>query len=314
MMDLTDRHYRYFARCLTRHAWLYTEMITTHALIHGDHAKLLTYHPAEHPIALQLGGSDPQALAQCAKMAEDYGYDEVNLNVGCPSDRVQSGRFGVSLMAEPDLVTDCVASMQAATTLPITVKHRLGIDDLDSDEQLHHFVATVAASGCTTFIVHARKAWLKGLSPKENRDIPPLQYPRVHQLKQAFPQLEIIINGGLMDLSQARPHLEQVDGVMLGREAYSNPYLLAEVDSQFYADSHPIPSRQQVIQTCMPYIEQQMQQGVAFKHISRHLLGIFQGQPGARRWRRYLSEHAHLADAGLKTLESALQQRLPSAC
>jgi len=305
MMDWTDRHCRYFLRLISRHTLLYTEMVTTGALLHGDRARFLAYHEDEHPLALQLGGSDPAELAACARMAEAYGYDEVNLNVGCPSDRVQSGRFGACLMAEPQLVADCVAAMGSACALPVTVKTRIGIDHRDSYEQLSDFVSRVHPAGCGTFIVHARKAWLQGLSPRENREVPPLRYDVVHQLKADFPQLEIILNGGVKDLDTVRDELARVDGVMLGREAYHNPYVLAEADRRFYADDHPLVQRHEVIERFLPYVAARLAEGVHLQTMTRHILGLFQGQPGARAWRRYISENAHRAGAGVEVIEAA---------
>lgn len=306
MLDWTDTHCRYFYRLLSKHSFLFTEMVTTGALIHGDRDRHLRYNLEEHPLALQLGGSDPAALAQCAQMAEDYGYDEVNLNVGCPSDRVQNGRFGACLMAEPSLVADCVAAMRRVVKIPVTVKSRIGIDERDSYEELANFIATVADAGCETFIVHARKAWLSGLSPKENREIPPLNYEVVFQLKRDFPPLEIVINGGITDLNQAQALLEQVDGVMVGREVYHNPYLLSEVDHQLFADHSDLESRQAVIHRLVPYIEQQMSQGVRLNSISRHLLGLFHGVEGARAWRRHISENATRLGANAEVLLAAM--------
>lgn len=307
MMDWTDRHDRYFLRLISRHVRLYTEMITTGAILHGDQEKLLTYEPAEHPIAIQLGGSDPAELAKAAQIAAAWGYDEINLNVGCPSDRVQSGRFGVCLMAEPELVAECVAAMQEAVTIPVTVKTRIGIDNRDSYEELVQFIRANAEAGCRIFIIHARKAWLQGLSPKENREIPPLNYERVYQLKSDFPKLTIVINGGITDLHQVDDHLRKVDGVMLGRAAYQNPYLLAQVDRRFFADDRVPLSRHQVIEALLPYVERQLEQGVYLSTITRHILGLFQGLPGARAWRRYLSENAHRRGAGVEVLEAALK-------
>ena len=312
MLDWTDRHCRYFLRLLSQHTLLYTEMVTAGAVLHGDRERLLAYDPTEHPLALQLGGCDPGELARCARVAADFDYDEVNLNVGCPSDRVQSGRFGACLMAEPDLVADCVAAMRAAAELPVTVKTRIGIDDRDSYEELADFVGRVASGGCEVFIVHARKAWLSGLSPKENREIPPLRYEVVHQLKRDFPGLTIILNGGLTNLDQIEDQLRQVDGVMIGRAAYENPYLLAEVDRQFFGSSTPPPSRHQVIRAFLPYVDMQLRQGTPLHCMTRHVLGLFQGIPGARAWRRHLSEHAHRRGAGVEVLEGALQ-RIPEA-
>lgn len=304
MLDWTDRHCRYFHRLMSRHALLYTEMVTTGAILQGK-GDYLGYDEAEHPLALQLGGSDPQALAACAKLAEARGYDEVNLNVGCPSDRVQNGRFGACLMGEADLVARCVAAMQAAVSIPVTVKTRIGIDDQDSYEFLCRFIETVSAAGCDSFIVHARKAWLNGLSPKENREIPPLDYPRVYRLKQDFPQLTLAINGGISSLAQAQTHLQHLDGVMLGREAYQNPYLLARVDSTLFDSAAPIPSRHQVVEDMVPYIEAELAKGNQLAHVTRHMLGLYQGIPGARAWRRYLSEHACRRGAGIEVLLAA---------
>ena len=306
MMALSDRHCRYFWRLLSREALLYTEMVTTGALIHGDRERLLRFHPAEHPVALQLGGSNPQQLAHCARWADDWGYDEVNLNCGCPSDRVQSGRFGACLMAEPELVADCVAAMGAATRLPVTVKHRIGIDDMESFAELLHFVDTVAQAGCETFIVHARKAWLGGLSPRQNREIPPLHYDRVYRLKRARPTLEIIINGGINSIPDCVEHLAQVDGVMVGREAYQNPYMLAQVDSRLFNAAEPGPDRQQVVNALIPYIEQELACGGRLHHVTRHILGLYQGVPGARKFRRHLSENAYRPAANIPVLLEAL--------
>lgn len=305
MLDWTDRHCRYFLRRISRHALLYTEMVTTGAILHGK-GDYLAYHQEEHPLALQLGGSDPDALARCARLAAERGYDEINLNVGCPSDRVQNGRFGACLMGEAALVAECVAAMQAAVSIPVTVKTRIGIDDQDSYEFLRAFIDTVSAAGCDTFIVHARKAWLSGLSPKENREIPPLDYPRVYQLKQDYPQLTISLNGGVQTMADIQTHLQHVDGVMVGREAYQNPYLLAEVDRLLYDDDRVVPSRHQVVLDMVPYIEQELAKGNHLAHITRHMLGLFQGVPGARAWRRYLSENACRRDAGVPVLLEAL--------
>ena len=284
---------------------MYTEMVTTGAILFGK-GDYLQYSADEHPIALQLGGSDPDALAKCARIAEERGYDEINLNVGCPSDRVQNGRFGACLMASSQLVADCVAAMRAEVSIPVTVKSRIGIDDLDSYEFLCDFIETVKQSGCDTFIVHARKAWLSGLSPKENRDIPPLDYERVYQLKRDYPQLIIAINGGITDLAQIKEHLLHVDGVMVGREAYQNPYMLAHIDAELFADHHAISSRHDIIMQMLPYIEQHLQSGGYLSHITRHMLGLFQGVPGARAWRRYLSENATRKGAGTEVLLAAL--------
>ncbi len=307
MMDWTDRYCRYFLRLISKHTLLYTEMVTTGALLHGDQARHLDFEPVEHPVALQLGGSVPAELATCARLAEQWGYDEINLNVGCPSDRVQSGMFGACLMATPQIVAEGVAAMRGATSLPVTVKHRIGIDDLDSYESLVNFVSIVADAGCATFIIHARKAWLSGLSPKENREIPPLRYDVVHEIKKEFPQLEIILNGGITTLDQVEDQLQYVDGVMIGREAYHNPWILAEADRRLFGDNHPIPSRHQVIEQLMPFAQQQHGLGAPVNRISRHILGLFQGQPRARAWRRHISENAHRAGATPEVILEAAQ-------
>lgn len=305
MMDWTDRHCRYFHRLLSPHARLYTEMVTSPALIHGDRERLLGFDRAEHPLALQLGGSDPRELAEAARIAVQYGYDEINLNVGCPSDRVQSGRFGACLMREPALVAECFAAMQEAVAIPVTIKCRLGVDAQDEYADLQHFIEAVSAKGCTVFVVHARKAWLQGLSPKENRDVPPLNYERVYQLKRDFPQLTIIINGGIDKVVEVQNHLRHVDGAMLGRVAYHEPYRLAELEQALHAT--PLPAREEVIERMRPYIEAHLAAGGKLQHISRHMLGLYQGLPGARRWRRHLSENAHRTDAGIAVIDEALQ-------
>lgn len=312
-MDWSDRHCRYFWRLLSQRARLYSEMVTTGAIIHGDRDRFLRFHQAEHPLALQMGGSDPQALAQCAKIAEDYGYDEVNLNCGCPSDRVQEGRIGACLMAEPHIVADCVSAMRNATSLPVTVKHRIGIDDYDSEEHLHQFVSNIASAGCEVFIVHARKAWLQGLSPKENREIPPLDYELVGRLKQSFPALTVVMNGGITSLMQSQQLLNNVDGVMLGREAYHNPYVLAEVDQCLFGDQRPKATRDAIFAAFLPYCEEQLQQGAKLNHMTRHLMGLYTGQPGGRLFRRYLSEHATRPGAGIEVLLAAREQLLPQS-
>jgi len=305
MLEWTDRHFRFFLRLISRRIFLYTEMITTNAILRGDRERLLEYSPAEHPVALQLGGSDPEALAECAHIAAEFGYDEVNLNVGCPSDRVQNGRFGACLMAEPELVAEGVAAMAHASGLPVTVKTRIGIDDLDSYEMLAYFVQTIAAAGCDTFIIHARKAWLKGLSPRENREIPPLRYDVARQIKQDFPQLKIVLNGGILTLQDSVEHLKDFDGVMLGRAAYHNPYSLAEADQRLFGDTHPVRSRHEVLEAYLPYVEHELARGVRLQGISRHILGLFHGAPGGRLWRRYLSENAVRAGAGIEVLRAA---------
>ncbi len=286
MMDWSDRHYRHFARMFHPNAWLYSEMVTTGALIFGDRDRYLTFNKSEHPVVLQLGGSDPLALATCSKMAQDYGYDEVNLNVGCPSDRVQNNKIGACLMAEPHLVAECIAAMQKAVTIPVTVKHRIGIDNLDSYEEMLNFVDTIAATGCQHFIVHARIALLKGLSPKENREIPPLRYEDVYRLKVERPDLTIEINGGISTVEHIDQQLIHTDGVMIGRAAYHNPYLLAEAGAR---DGHQLPNRLEIMHLYLPYLEQQLAKGVALSSMTRHLLGLFQYQVGARQWRQMLS-------------------------
>ncbi len=306
MLDCTDRHCRYFLRLLSPHALLYTEMVTCGAIIHGDKEQHLGFSAEEHPLALQLGGSDPQQLAECAHIAEDYGYDEVNLNIGCPSDRVQSGRFGACLMAEPDLVAECVAAMQARVSIPVTVKTRIGIDEQDSYELLHRFVSTVAAAGCDVFIIHARKAWLQGLSPKQNREIPPLRYEVVYHLKQDFPHLHFSINGGIKTLADVQTHLAHVDGVMIGREAYHNSYMLTELERVLFS-TIDIPTREAVVAEMLPYLQRHTEQGQRLHHAVRHMIGLYLGQPNARLWRRYLSEHGCKHDAGVEVVTEALK-------
>lgn len=306
MLNWTDRHCRFFLRQLSRHALLYTEMITSGALLHGK-GDYLAYNDAEHPLALQLGGNEPDALACCAKMAQARGYDEVNLNVGCPSNHVQNGRFGACLMAEKDRVATCIAAMREAVSLPITVKTRIGIDNQDSYFFLCEFIDTVATrGGCQTFIIHARKAWLNGLSAKENREIPPLDYDRVYQLKRDFPSLQFIINGGITTLHDARKHLQRFDNVMMGREAYQNPGILIRVDSELFGKADPLPNETAVINAMLPYIERELSCGTILWHITRHMFGLFQGKPGARQWRRYLSEHIYRPGAGPDVLIKAL--------
>ena len=306
MLDWTDKHCRYFHRLLSQHAVLYTEMVTTGALIYADSHRFLQFNPEEQPVAFQLGGSNPADLAKCAKMVEDYGYAEVNLNVGCPSDRVQNGQFGACLMLEPARVAECVAAMKNAVKIPVTVKSRIGVDERDSYPELVEFMGLCASAGCETFIVHARKAWLSGLSPKQNRDVPPLRYDVVYQLKQDFPQLEIILNGGVTTLEQSAEILQQVDGVMVGREAYQNPYLLAQVDTKIFGQNQPLKTREEIVLALIPYIQQQLAQGVRFNSITRHILGLFHGENGARGWRRYLSENATKTGADERVLLQAL--------
>jgi len=308
MMDWTDRHCRYLLRLISKQSLLYTEMVTTGAILHGDRERFLRYDDCEHPLALQLGGSDPQQLAECSRIGEAAGYDEINLNVGCPSDRVQSGRFGACLMAEPALVADCVTAMNKAVSVPVTVKTRIGIDDRDSYEELSQFIACVQQGGCKTFIIHARKAFLQGLSPKENRTVPPLNYDYAYRIKQQYPELTIIINGGISDLDAAERHLMAVDGVMLGRSAYHNPYILADVDRRLFRAQDPAPSREEVVHRMLPYIERELNQGAPLKHITRHMLGLFQGIPGARHWRRHLSEFGPRAGAGIDVVTSAMDR------
>jgi len=306
MLDWTDRHCRYFLRLLSRHTLLYTEMVTTGALIHGEPERFLRFDPAEHPIALQLGGADPQNMARCARMGADRGYDEININVGCPSDRVQNGRFGACLMAEPRLVADCVAAMKDTVAVPVTVKTRIGIDDRDSYGELLDFAGTLTDAGCDALIVHARKAWLAGLSPKENRDIPPLRYDVVEQLKRDLPNQTIAINGGIKTLDETAVFLETLDGVMIGREAYHNPWILTEADRLIFGDDRRAPTRNAVLDAFLPYVERELAGGTPLSAMSRHILGLFQGQPGARAWRRHLSEQAHRPGAGVEVLTAKL--------
>ncbi|AWH88468.1 tRNA dihydrouridine(20/20a) synthase DusA [Limnobaculum parvum] len=306
MLDWTDRHCRYFHRLLSGQTLLYTEMVTTGAILFGK-GDYLAYSRQEQPVALQLGGSEPQALAECAKRAEELGYSEINLNAGCPSDRVQNGRFGACLMAEPELVAECVSAMKQAVSIPVTVKTRIGIDDSDNYEFLQRFISVVSErGGCDNFTLHARKAWLSGLSPKENREIPPLDYSRVYLVKQEFPHLTVAINGGIKTLEEAKVHLQHVDGVMMGREAYQNPGILARVDSELFGIEREIPQAAAVIEAMYPYIEQELSKGTYLGHITRHMLGLFQGIPGARQFRRHLSENAHKAGADVEVLRQAL--------
>ncbi|TXH90942.1 MAG: tRNA dihydrouridine(20/20a) synthase DusA [Pseudomonas sp.] len=307
MMDWTDRHCRYFLRQLSSRALLYTEMVTTGALLHGDARRFLRYHEDEHPLALQLGGSNPDELAACARLAEEHGYDEVNLNVGCPSDRVQNNMIGACLMAHPQRVADCIRAMQDAVSIPVTVKHRIGINGRDSYAELCDFVGTLHEAGCTSFTVHARIAILEGLSPKENREVPPLRYEVAAQLKQDFPDLEIVLNGGIKTLEECQQHLQTFDGVMLGREAYHNPYLLAHVDQQLFALERPVISRADALQRMQPYIEKHLAEGGAMHHVTRHVLGLAQGFPGARRFRQLLSVDVHKTQNPLLLLEQAIE-------
>lgn len=307
MLDWTDRHYRFFARLITRHTWLYTEMVTTGALLHGDVERHLRFDDCEHPLALQLGGSEPADLAHCARLAAQWGYDEVNLNVGCPSERVQKGAFGACLMAESALVADCVKAMRDAADIDVTVKHRIGIDRIEDYGFVSDFVDTVARAGCRTFVVHARNAILKGLSPKENREIPPLKYDYVYRLKAERPELEILLNGGVQTLAQIDAHLDRVDGVMVGREAYHNPYLMADWDARYYGDATSPRTRAEVVAALIPYVERMLVEGHKVRNIARHVLGLFQGMPGARQWRRMLSDAACLDGAGADLFLRALE-------
>ncbi len=306
MMERTDRHFRYFMRQITRRTLLYTEMIATAAIIHGDRSKLLDFSPQEKPLAIQLGGDNARDLAECAKIAEDWGYDEVNLNVGCPSSRVQNGNFGACLMAQPEKVATAIEAMQKAVNIPVTVKHRIGIDDRDRYEDMKHFVRIVANAGCRRFTVHARKAWLAGLSPKENRNVPPLRYGDVYRLKQEFPQLFIEINGGITTLEQVRSQLQFVDAVMIGRAAYDNPYLFSTVDRDFYGEEITPPTRHQVVKAMLPYIDRWISKGDKLNAISRHMLQLFAGRPGTKAWKRYISENAHFPNANSQVISTAL--------
>ncbi len=306
MMDWTDRHCRAFHRVMSRRARLYTEMVTTGAIIHGPRDRLLGFDAAEHPVAVQLGGSDPQALAQCARICEDYGYQEINLNCGCPSDRVQNGAFGACLMREPDLVGDCVAAMKAVVRVPVTVKCRIGVDDQEPSQALWAMMEAVRRAGVDALIVHARKAWLQGLSPKENRDVPPLDYPLVHKLKQQYPALPIAINGGIANIEQSRTQLEHLDGVMVGRAAYHEPGLLLEVDPELFGEAAPVGSQFEAFEAYLAYVERELGQGVRLADITRHMLGLFTGMPGARAWRRHLATEAVKRGAGIEVLHEAV--------
>jgi tRNA-dihydrouridine synthase A len=320
MMDWTDRHCRMFHRHITRHSWLYTEMVTTGALLHGDVGRHLDFNQEEHPVALQLGGSEPADLAKSARLGEQWGYDEINLNCGCPSERVQKGAFGACLMAEPQLVADCVKAMRDAVAIDVTVKHRIGIDDVTSYDFVRDFVGVIADAGCTTFIVHARNAILKGLSPKENREIPPLKADYAYRLKRDFPQLEILINGGIKTVEEIDAHLQHVDGVMLGREAYHNPYLMACFDARYYGDARPVKSRAEVLQEMQAYIREQLARhgknaggGLRLNSITRHMLGLMAGMPGARAFRQTLSDSKKLAAGDPALLLEALARMQPLA-
>jgi tRNA-dihydrouridine synthase A len=308
MMDRTDRHYRYFMRQITRHTLLYTEMVTSQAIKHGDLERLIGFSELEKPIVLQVGGDDPKDLAHCAKLAEEFGYDEINLNVGCPSSRVQSGNFGACLMFDPDRVADCISSMKAATKIPVSVKHRIGVDDRDSYEEMVEFVKTVASAGCDRFSVHARKAWLQGLSPKENRDIPPLRYDDVHQLKRDFPELFIEINGGFVTLEQSLAQLEHVNAVMIGRAAYDAPYMFAEADRLFYGDDSPVRSRHEVVEAMFEYVDRHVAEGKKLHSITRHMLQLFRDQPHNRSWKQILTMKGSIPGMGIDALKEAMSQ------
>ncbi len=305
MMEWTDRHCRVFLRALTRRTLLYTEMVHTGAILRGDAQRFLRFDPVEHPVALQLGGSDPAHLAAAARAGVDFGYDEINLNVGCPSERVSAGRFGACLMAEPDLVAECVSAMTEAVAVPVTVKSRIGIDDRDSYEELQRFIAVVAARGCRSFVIHARKAWLSGLSPKENREIPPLRHDVVARIKADFPELEIVLNGGVATLEQAAAHLAGVDGVMIGRAAYRDPWILAGADRRIFGEASGPADRHAAVDAVLPYVEAQCAAGVPLARMTRHMMGLFNGLPNARAWRRYLSEEGHRSGAGPEILARA---------
>lgn len=308
MMDCTDKHERYFLRLIAPDVFLYTEMITTGALIHGDYQRFLAFDKLEHPLALQLGGSNPAALATCARMGEEWGYDEINLNVGCPSDRVKSGHFGACLMQTPDLVADCVNAMSATVKVPVTVKCRIGVDDQDSYAELVTFIEKISSAGCKIFIIHARKAWLNGLSPKQNREVPPLKYEVVHQIKKDFPHLMVIINGGIKNLADVQEQLKWVDGVMIGREAYSNPYSLAAIQQQVLEDKPEMAAtRQAVIEKFLPYLAEQLKNNIKLSSMTRHILGLFQGEKGARYWRRYISENAYKTGANIDIVREAMR-------
>ncbi len=309
MMDHTDKHFRYFMRLLSKHAVLYTEMITTGALIHGDRKRFLDFNEIEHPLAIQLGGNNPVDLAECAHIAENEGYDEVNLNIGCPSDRVQNGQFGACLMSNTELVSECVNKIQSTVKIPVTVKTRIGIDEQDSYEFLEKFIRSVSKAGCNTFIIHARKAILSGLSPKQNREIPPLNYERVHKIKQQFPTLNITINGGFTELSQIKSQLEHVDGVMVGRAAYQNPFILVEADKLLYEDDSPLSSREEILDKFKDYAVEQIDRGFNIKSLTRHIIGLYQGQPGARQYRRSLSDAIPNNVNPIQFLEQVIQSR-----
>lgn len=312
MMDCTDRHFRYLARLISKRTLLYTEMITSAALVHGDRKHLLAFDESEHPLALQLGGSKADEMKQSAEFAQAFGYDEININCGCPSDRVQSGSFGACLMLEPELVAKNVKAIQTVCELPVTIKSRIGVDENDSYEELTHFVELIAAAGCSTFIIHARKAWLSGLSPKQNREVPPLDYQRVYRLKQDYPELEIIINGGINSLDESAEHLKYIDGVMMGREAYRNPFILSEVDTRFYAEARVV-KREEILQQYTDYCENQLAVGARMHHLARPVIGLFHGAPHSRLWRQHISEQAYKHGSGIEVLEQAFLRMEPLA-
>lgn len=312
MMEWTDRHDRFFLRLLSRHALLYTEMVTAPAVLHGDRDYLLGFDEAEHPVAVQLGGSNVEELAEAARIAEGFGYDEINLNVGCPSDRVQSGRFGACLMKEPDLVAECVAAMGAAVKMPVTVKCRIGVDDQDPRDALPTLIEKVTSAGCDSFIIHARKAWLEGLSPKENRTIPPLDYDLIYEMKRRYPHLTISLNGGVESVDEVLGHLDHVDGVMMGRMAYERPYVLADVDQRLFGSAAPIRTPHEIVEAYLPYLSVKLGEGVPLNAMTRHILGIFQGMPGARAWRRHLSENAYKKCADLQVVKDAMAKVRPT--
>ncbi|MEJ2115329.1 MAG: tRNA dihydrouridine(20/20a) synthase DusA [Gammaproteobacteria bacterium] len=307
MLHYTDRHFRYLARLLSKQCFLYTEMITTGALIYGDRDRWLSLHDGENPVALQLGGSNPSEMAKCAEFAEEYKFDEVNINVGCPSDRVQAGKFGACLMLEPEIVSNCIKSIKQASNIEVTVKSRIGVDDQDSYEFLQQFVEKIASSGCETIIVHARKAHLSGLSPRQNRTIPPLHYEYVYRLKQDFPELKLILNGGLKNKTEISTHAKELDGVMVGREVYDNPYFLADIDELIFNEPVNLLTRFEVLEMYKAYMQQELNRGVPLKILAQHIFGLFNGMPGARAWRRYLSENIYAADAGLEVVNEAMQ-------
>ena len=308
MLDCTDRHDRYFLRLISKRAVMYTEMITTGALLFGDTPRFLDFDVAEHPIALQLGGSEPDAMTKCAELAQQWNYDEVNINVGCPSDRVQSGSFGACLMTQPELVAENIKQMQSAVDIPVSVKCRIGVDEQDPRQALWSLVEQSASAGCQVFLIHARKAWLKGLSPKQNRDVPPLDYELVYELKNSFPELEIVLNGGIKTIDECEQHLEHVDGVMMGREAYSNPYILADVDQRCYEMQTTPLNRDQVLDHYIEYCDKKLQEGYRLNALSRHIVGLYHGQPKSRLWRRHLSENAHLPGSGTDVLVAARER------